>query len=66
MSRTGIVLSRALALVALLGVAACMEQRDLGAISGMPDAQFGNRDRNRVWGTMTTGGQAIVVHREVQ
>ena len=43
MSRTGIVLSRALALVALLGVAACMEQRDLGAISGMPDAQFGNR-----------------------
>lgn len=55
----------AAALLVLLGAAACAPQRDLADISGMPDLQFGNRDRNRVWGTMTTGGQATVMHRDL-
>lgn len=52
-------------LLALLGATACAPQRDLEAISGMPDLQMGSRERNRVWGTMTTGGQSVVMHREL-
>lgn len=67
MSRPAILLLRAAAVVALFGVAACGEQRDLAAISGVPDAPFGAGRGNQVtqWGSMSTGGQAIVVHREL-
>lgn len=63
MSRTALL--RACALLILLGAAACAPQRDLAAISGMPDTPLGNRDRNREWGTLSTSG-ASVMFREVQ
>ena len=53
-------LLRAIALLVLLGAAACAPQRDLEAISGMPDAPLGNRDRNREWGTLSTGGASVM------
>lgn len=62
MSRTALL--RALALLALSGAAACAPQSDLEAISGMPDAPLGNRERNREWGTLSTGG-ASVMFREL-
>lgn len=65
MSRPRTALLRAVAvLLALAGATACAPQRDLEAISGMPDLQMGNRERNRVWGTMSTGGPSVM-HREL-
>jgi hypothetical protein len=66
MFRPGTALLRTVALLALLGTAACAEQRDLASISGVPDAPFGGGrgGASQQWGTMSTGGQSIVMHRE--
>ena len=68
MSRPASSLLRAAALATLLGTAACgAEQRDLATISGVPDAPFGAGRGAQVhqWGAMSTGGQAVVMHREI-
>lgn len=55
-------------LALLLALGACgAEQRDLATISGVPDVRFGGGRGNDVtsWGSMSTGGQAVVVHREL-
>lgn len=67
MSRPRTLLLGAAALMTLLGAAACAPQRDLAAISGVPDAPFGGGRGNQVnqWGSMTTGGQSVVMHREL-
>lgn len=61
-------LSRAAAISLLLALAACnAEQRDLGAISGVPDVRFGGGRGNdsNSWGRMSTGGGTVVMHREI-
>ena len=68
MIRPTALLLRAGALAIVLGVAACgAEQRDLATISGMPDAPFvaGRGASVHSWGNMSTGGRAIVMHREL-
>ena len=66
MPRPGIALLRAAALTLMFGLGACgAEQQDLGTISGVPDAPFGGGRGNWNWGSMSTGGQAVTVHREL-
>ncbi|HYF09907.1 MAG TPA: hypothetical protein VD970_19995 [Acetobacteraceae bacterium] len=54
-------LLRAAAVIALLGgTAACeVDQRDLGAISGVPDTRLGGDRGAPVYGTLSTGGHVV-------